>query len=57
MPNMMTGTRIRVQHSAIEHPVRIADSEKWLGGNGKSPAEMSLKVRLRSMLGPKTENR
>ncbi len=31
--------------------------ERWLAQNGKSPAEMSLKVRLRSILAPKTENR
>ena len=36
--------------------VRIAEFEDWLGRNGKSPAEQSLKVRLRSILAPKTEN-
>jgi len=41
---------VRVQQPAIEHHVRILDFEKWLGTNGKSPAEMRLKVRLRSIL-------
>jgi hypothetical protein len=39
-----------VQQPAIEHQVRIAEFENWLGTSGKSPAEMSLKVRLRSIL-------
>ena len=42
---------VRVQQPAIEHHVRILDFEKWLGTNGKSPAEMVLKSRLRSILG------
>jgi hypothetical protein len=33
------------------------ESVEWLGSNGKSPAEMSLKVRLRSILAPKADNR
>ena len=41
----------RVQQPAIEHRVRISEFEKWLGTNGKSPAEMTLKSRLRSILG------
>ncbi len=42
---------VRVQQPAVEHRVRISEFEKWLGTNGKSPAEMTLKVRLRSILG------
>jgi hypothetical protein len=42
---------VRVQQPAVEHRVRILEFEKWLGTNGKSPAEMTLKVRLRSILG------
>jgi hypothetical protein len=48
---------VRVQQPAIEHRVRVAAFEDWLGRNGKSPAEMSLKVRLRSILAPKADNR
>jgi hypothetical protein len=43
---------VRVQQPAVGHRVRILDFEKWLGTNGKSPAEMVLKSRLRSLLGP-----
>ena len=42
---------VRVQQPAVEHRVRILDFEKWLDTNGKSPAEMTLKSRLRSILG------
>ena len=47
---------VGVQQPAIEHRVRVAEFEEWLAQNGKSPAEQSLKVRLRSILAPKTEN-
>jgi hypothetical protein len=42
---------VRVQQPAIEHRVRILEFERWLDTNGKSPAEMMLKSRLRSILG------
>jgi len=42
---------VRVQQPAVEHRVRILEFEKWLDTNGKSPAEMILKSRLRSILG------
>jgi hypothetical protein len=42
---------VRVQQRAVEHRVRKLEFEKWLGTNGKSPAEMILKTRLRSILG------
>lgn len=48
---------IKVQQPAIEHRVRVAEFEEWLGRNGKSPAEMSLKVRRRSILAQKTDSR
>jgi hypothetical protein len=47
---------VRVRQPAIEHHVRVAEFENWLARNGKSPAEMALKVRLRSILASKTEN-
>jgi hypothetical protein len=52
-----TAISVRVQQPATEHRVRIAEFEDWLGRNGKSPAEMSLKVRLRSILAQKTDSR
>ena len=42
---------VRVQQPAVEHRVRISEFERWLGTNGRSPAEMTLKARLRSILG------
>jgi hypothetical protein len=42
---------VRVQQPAVEHHVRILEFEKWLDTNGRSPAEMILKSRLRSILG------
>jgi len=41
---------VRVQQPAIEHRVRVAEFERWLAQNGKSPSEMTLKVRLRLIL-------
>jgi hypothetical protein len=41
---------VRVQQPTVEHHVRLAEFERWLAQNGKSPAEMSLKVRLRLIL-------
>lgn len=41
---------VRVRQPTVEHRVRISEFESWLSTNGKSPAEMSLKVRLRSIL-------
>ena len=34
----------------MEHKVRMRDFEAWLESNGRSPAEMSLKTRLRELL-------
>jgi hypothetical protein len=39
---------VRVQQPAVEHHVRLAEFERWLCQNGKSPSEMTLKVRLGS---------
>ena len=42
---------VRVQQPAVEHRVRVAEFERWLARNGKSPAEMALKARrLRATL-------
>ena len=55
-----TGTKIQiatlrqswfnVRQPEIEHQVRIRDFENWLDFAGKSPAEMALKSRLRTIL-------
>jgi hypothetical protein len=35
----------------VQHRVRVQDFERWLGTQGRTPAEMSLKSRLRGLLG------
>jgi hypothetical protein len=42
---------IVVKQPEVEHKVRIRDFEAWLESNGRSPAEMALKSRLRELLG------
>lgn len=45
-----TAIRVVVKHPEVEHSVRIRDFETWLESAGRSPAEMSLKTRLRELL-------
>jgi hypothetical protein len=40
-----------VKQPRVEHKVRIQDFEEWLNGHARSPADMSLKNRLRELLG------
>jgi len=40
-----------VKQPEVEHTVRVRDFENWLESAGRSPAEMSLKTRLRELLG------
>jgi hypothetical protein len=47
---------VRVQQPTVEHRVRVAEFERWLCQNGKSPSEMTLKVRLRSILASNAGN-
>ena len=35
----------------VKHKVRMRDFESWLESAGRTPAEMSLKTRLRELLG------
>jgi hypothetical protein len=46
-----TTVTIVVKQPEIEHKVRIRDFEAWLESVGRSPAEMTLKTRLRQLLG------
>jgi hypothetical protein len=41
---------VYVKQPEIEHKVRIRDFQNWLDSAGKSPAEMALKNRLRTIL-------
>jgi hypothetical protein len=46
---------VTINQPQVEHKVRIKDFENWLDSAGRSPAEMSLKSRLRDIcrtLGP-----
>jgi hypothetical protein len=40
-----------VKQPRVEHKVRIQDFEEWLDSHARSPADMSLKNRLRELLG------
>jgi len=41
---------VAVTHPEVQHKVRIQDFERWLESQGRTPAEMSLKARLRELL-------
>jgi hypothetical protein len=45
-----TTITVVVKQPEVEHRVRMLDFEAWLGSNGRSPAEMALKSRLRELL-------
>jgi hypothetical protein len=45
-----TTITVAVKQPEVEHKVRMRDFEAWLESNGRSPAEMALKVRLRELL-------
>jgi excisionase family DNA binding protein len=42
--------RVVVKPPEVEHTVRMRDFEEWLEANGRSPAEMAVKSRLRELL-------
>jgi hypothetical protein len=46
-----TMIRVTVKQPEVEHKVRMRDFEAWLDSAGRSPAEMSLKSRMRQLLG------
>jgi hypothetical protein len=45
-----TTITVMVRQPEVEHTVRMRDFEAWLESNGRSPAEMALKSRLRERL-------
>src|SRR5713226_3071058 len=45
-----TTISVAVSHPEVQHKVRIQDFERWLESQGWTPAEMSLKARLRELL-------
>jgi len=42
---------VLVRQPEVRHTVRVQDFERWLESQGRTPAEMSLKGRLRELLG------
>jgi hypothetical protein len=44
-----------VRNAEVEHKVRVQDFERWLNSQGRTPAEVSLKSRLRELLGRDAE--
>jgi hypothetical protein len=45
-----TTISITVTHPKVQHKVRMQDFELWLESQGRTPAKMSLKARLRELL-------
>jgi hypothetical protein len=46
-----TTVTVALKQPKVEHNLRMRDFEPWLESNGRSPAEMMLKSRLRELLG------
>jgi hypothetical protein len=46
-----TTISVVVRQPEVQHKVRVQDFERWLESQGRTPAEMSLKNRLRELLG------
>jgi hypothetical protein len=44
-----TTITVAVKQPEVQHTVRMRDFEAWLESNGRSPAEMALKSRLREL--------
>ena len=47
---VQTAISVAVSHPEVQHTIRIQDFERWLQSQGRTPAEMSLKARLRELL-------
>jgi hypothetical protein len=45
-----TTISVVVRQPEVEHKVRVQDFERWLESQGRTPAEVSLKSRLRELL-------
>ena len=46
---------VRIKQPEMEHKVLIRDFENWLESAPRSPAEMTLKTRLRLLLGSRSD--
>jgi hypothetical protein len=47
----LTTATVKVRHPEVTHVVKLQEFENWLNGMVKSPADMMLKSRLRTLLG------
>src|SRR5215813_2378079 len=47
----LTTVTVKVRQPEVTHVVKIQDFENWLRRQGKTPAEIVLKSRLRQLLG------
>ena len=45
-----TAISVAVTYPEVQHKVNVQDFERWLESQGRTPAEMSLKARLRELL-------
>ena len=45
-----TTITVVVRQPAVEHKIRVREFEQWLESQGRTPAEMSLKSRLRDLV-------
>jgi hypothetical protein len=52
-----TTVTVIVKNPEVEHKVRIQEFERWLDSQGRTPAEVSLKTRLRTLLGHEANGR
>ena len=50
MGHGQTTITVVAKQPEIEHKVRVKDFERWLESGARTPAEMSLKSRLRGLL-------
>ena len=51
-----TTVTVVVKNPEVQHRVRVQDFERWLESQGRTPAEVSLKSRLRELLGREATN-
>ena len=47
----LTTATVMVRQPEVRHTIRVQDFERWLSRPGKTPAEITLKSRLRQVLG------
>jgi hypothetical protein len=50
MGHGQTTISVVVRQPKVQHKVRVQDFERWLESQGRTPAEVSLKARLRELL-------